>query len=106
MTRIGSMSPEPTSPGGLATPSGASGVALPLETGGHVPAHAHGLEAMRGRVGMICFLCTEGVFFSTLVLAYITFIGQTQSGPTPRSALELTLPIIGTICLLSSSATI
>lgn len=103
------MSPEPASPSGLASIPGSSVAALATGSGGagaHAAAHGAGLEHMRGRVGMICFLCSEAAFFSTLVLAYITFIGKSKSGPTPATALELTIPIIGTVCLLSSSATI
>jgi len=39
-----------------------------------------------------------------LVVAYLFYIGKSLSGPTPRQILEL--PIVNTICLLSSSATI
>jgi cytochrome c oxidase subunit III len=38
------------------------------------------------------------------VVAYIFYIGKSLSGPTPKDVLEL--PILGTVCLLASSATI
>ncbi len=60
----------------------------------------------RGRTGMACFLATEGVFFSTLILSYAIYIGQSKTGPTPREALSLPLVIGTSACLLSSSLTI
>ncbi len=55
--------------------------------------------------GMIAFLISEGAFFSTLVVAYVSFLGADQIGPTP-AALSLSLVAGTTICLLSSSGTI
>ena len=57
------------------------------------------------RWGMLAFLFSEVAFFSTLVVAYITFLHSDQSGPTP-AILSLPLVIGTTICLLSSSGTI
>ena len=59
----------------------------------------------RGKAGMVCFLCTEAAFFSTLIVAYITFIGRSSSGPTPGGSLSMTLAIINSAFLLSSSGT-
>lgn len=59
----------------------------------------------RGKAGMICFLCTEGAFFSTLIVAYITYIGRTTDGPTPATSLSLPLALANTFFLLSSSWT-
>jgi len=56
--------------------------------------------------GMICFLGSEVAFFSTLIMAYLTFLGQDTGPPTPAEALSLKLVIVTTICLLSSSGTI
>lgn len=56
--------------------------------------------------GMLAFLLSEAAFFSTLVVAYLSFLGRDQVGPTPREALTLPLVIGTTICLLSSSATV
>lgn len=58
------------------------------------------------QVGMLCFLCSEFAFFSTLIVAYVTYIGKSASGPTPAETLGLTLPVFGTVFLLSSSGTI
>jgi cytochrome c oxidase subunit 3 len=62
--------------------------------------------ADRVRVGMIAFLISEAAFFSTLVVAYITYMHQTTSGPTPEEVLKLPLAVGGTICLLTSSMTV
>jgi cytochrome c oxidase subunit 3 len=56
--------------------------------------------------GMIAFLLSEAALFSTLIVAYITFLGKDTVGPTPREALSLPLVLVTSICLLSSSATI
>src|ERR1700674_901842 len=56
--------------------------------------------------GMIAFLASEAAFFSTLIVAYLTFLGKDKVGPTPRQALSLPLVLGTTVCLLSSSATI
>ena len=56
--------------------------------------------------GMIAFLVSEVAFFSTLITAYLTFLGQDKVGPTPREALSLGLVLVTTACLLASSATI
>ena len=45
-------------------------------------------------------------FFSTLIVAYLTFMGKDMVGPTPAEALSLPLVIRTTICLLSSSVVI
>ncbi len=57
------------------------------------------------RWGMLAFLLSEVAFFSTLIVAYITFLHDEQIKPTP-AVLSLPLVIGTTICLLSSSATI
>jgi cytochrome c oxidase subunit 3/cytochrome o ubiquinol oxidase subunit 3 len=56
--------------------------------------------------GMVSFLFSEVAFFSTLIVAYVTFLGKDKVGPTPDEALSLPLVIGTTICLLSSSAAI
>ena len=58
------------------------------------------------KVGMICFLISEVAFFSTLITAYVVFLMQSWSPPTPRDTLSLPLVIGNTICLLTSSYTI
>ena len=58
----------------------------------------------RGVVGMACLIIAESAIFIIFVVAYIYYIGKSLSGPTPARVLEL--PILGTVCLLSSSATV
>ncbi|HUY89976.1 MAG TPA: heme-copper oxidase subunit III [Pirellulales bacterium] len=56
--------------------------------------------------GMLAFLLSEAAFFSTLVVAYISFMGKDKVGPAPSEALSLPLVIVTTACLLSSSGTV
>jgi cytochrome c oxidase subunit 3/cytochrome o ubiquinol oxidase subunit 3 len=58
----------------------------------------------RGTVGMICLIMAESAIFLIFVIAYVYYIGKSLSGPTPKQVLEL--PIVATICLLSSSITV
>jgi len=58
----------------------------------------------RGTVGMACLIMAESAIFLIFVVAYIYYIGKSLSGPLPAQVLEL--PILGTICLLSSSFTV
>src|SRR5262249_11575040 len=51
-----------------------------------------------------CLIATEAALFSIFVLAYLFYIGKSLSGPYPAQVLEV--PILQTICLLASSATI
>src|SRR6266850_3348626 len=56
------------------------------------------------KVAVICLIITETCLFSIFVAAYLFYLGKSLSGPTPRDVLEL--PVLSTICLLSSSITI
>ena len=58
----------------------------------------------RGRVGMAALITTESALFTIFVVAYLFYIGKSLSGPYPRDVLDL--PILATVCLLSSSLTI
>ncbi len=58
----------------------------------------------KGRVGMACLIIAESAIFTIFVVAYLFYLGKSLNGPTPRQVLEL--PIVNTICLLSSSVTI
>ena len=53
---------------------------------------------------MILVILTETALFTIFVVAYLFYIGKSMSGPYPHEVLEL--PILGTVLLLSSSATI
>jgi cytochrome c oxidase subunit 3/cytochrome o ubiquinol oxidase subunit 3 len=58
----------------------------------------------KGKVGMLCLIVAESAIFIIFVIAYIFYLGKSLSGPTPAQVLEL--PIVGTVCLLSSSLTV
>ena len=53
---------------------------------------------------MTCLIIAESAIFIIFVVAYLYYLGKDLSGPTPQQVLEL--PILNSICLLSSSATI
>lgn len=63
-----------------------------------------GRAPSKGIVGMTCLIIAESAIFIIFVVAYLFYLGKSLSGPAPRQVLEL--PILNTICLLSSSATI
>ncbi len=65
-----------------------------------VPPYAH----YRGKVGMWCLITAESSIFVIFVVAYLFYAGRSVSGPTPAQVLEV--PILGSICLFSSSLTI
>jgi cytochrome c oxidase subunit 3/cytochrome o ubiquinol oxidase subunit 3 len=58
----------------------------------------------RGVVGIVCLIAAESAVFIIFVVAYIFYLGKSISGPNPHDVLEV--PIVGTICLLSSSLTV
>jgi cytochrome c oxidase subunit 3/cytochrome o ubiquinol oxidase subunit 3 len=51
---------------------------------------------------MICLIIAEASLFAVFVVAYLFYIGKSLNGPYPRDVLDL--PVLATICLLSSSA--
>jgi cytochrome c oxidase subunit 3 len=56
------------------------------------------------RVGMSALIVGESAIFTIFVVAYVFYMGKSLTGPTPQQVLKI--PILGTICLLSSSLTI
>jgi cytochrome c oxidase subunit III len=56
------------------------------------------------KVGMTLVILTESALFTIFVVAYVYYIGKSLSGPYPHEVLSL--PILGTVMLLSSSGTI
>ena len=58
----------------------------------------------RRKVALICLICTEAAIFTIFVVAYLFYIGKSLSGPYPVQLLDV--PILATICLLSSSVTV
>jgi cytochrome c oxidase subunit 3/cytochrome o ubiquinol oxidase subunit 3 len=60
--------------------------------------------ASKGDVGMACLIVAESAIFIIFVVAYLYYLGRDVHGPTPKEVLRL--PILNSICLLSSSVTI
>src|SRR5271165_6117291 len=58
----------------------------------------------RGTTGIIFLIVTESALFTIFVVAYVVYTGKSLTGPYPKDVLDL--PILASICLLSSSATI
>jgi len=58
----------------------------------------------RGRVGMISLIIAEASLFAVFVVAYLYYLGKSLNGPFPREVLSV--PVLGTVCLLSSSVTV
>jgi cytochrome c oxidase subunit 3/cytochrome o ubiquinol oxidase subunit 3 len=58
----------------------------------------------RGTIGIIFLIVTETSLFTIFVAAYLIYIGKSLTGPYPKDVLEI--PILASICLFSSSATI
>jgi cytochrome c oxidase subunit 3/cytochrome o ubiquinol oxidase subunit 3 len=61
-------------------------------------------HAWRGRAGMISLIVAEASLFAVFVVAYLFYIGKSLNGPYPEDVLGL--PVVGTICLLSSSVSV
>ena len=70
------------------------------------PMHSPGNMLTLTQMGMLTFLVSEVSFFSTLIVAYLTFLGKDTIGPTPAEALSLPLALVSSCFLLSSSGTI
>jgi cytochrome c oxidase subunit 3 len=58
----------------------------------------------RGAVAMYCLIAAEAAIFTIFLVAYIFYIGKSLTGPQPQDVLRV--PILFTVCLLSSSLTI
>jgi cytochrome c oxidase subunit 3/cytochrome o ubiquinol oxidase subunit 3 len=58
-------------------------------------------DRARGRTGMICLIVAEASLFGVFVVAYLYYIGKSLNGPYPKDVLKL--PVLVTVCLLSSS---
>ncbi len=61
-------------------------------------------RSARGRLGMYCLIAAEAAIFTIFVVAYLFYLGKSLSGPTPSQVLHV--PILFSVCLLSSSLTI
>src|SRR5215475_11562427 len=58
----------------------------------------------RRKAGVIGLILTESALFTIFVTAYLFYMGKSVTGPYPKQVLDL--PILATICLLSSSVTV
>jgi len=58
----------------------------------------------RGQVGMYGLIAAEAAMFTIFVVAYLFYAGKSLDGPEPGDVLRV--PVLATICLLSSSVTI
>lgn len=61
-------------------------------------------RAWRGRTGILSLILAEISLFGVFVVAYLFYIGKSLNGPYPKDVLDL--PILATICLLSSSISV
>jgi cytochrome c oxidase subunit 3/cytochrome o ubiquinol oxidase subunit 3 len=71
---------------------------------GHPARSAEWHLPSKSRVGMSALIVGESAIFTIFVVAYVFYIGKSISGPTPAQVLGV--PILATVCLLSSSITI
>ena len=53
---------------------------------------------------MVALIVAEASLFAVFVVAYLYDLGKSLSGPSPRDVLSV--PVVGTVCLLSSSVTV
>jgi len=53
---------------------------------------------------MICLIVAEASLFAVFVVAYLFYLGKSLTGPFPKDVLSV--PVLGTVCLLSSSVTV
>jgi cytochrome c oxidase subunit 3 len=58
----------------------------------------------RGTIGIILLIVTEAVLFAMFAVVYLVYAGRSLNGPYPKDVLEI--PVIASICLLSSSLTV
>jgi len=61
-------------------------------------------HAWRGRIGILGLIVAEISLFGVFVVAYLFYIGKSLSGPYPKDVLAV--PVLATICLLSSSISV
>jgi cytochrome c oxidase subunit III len=73
-------------------------------TASAIPVDRTWVPPSRGYIGMFSLVAAESAIFVIFLVAYIFYLGRSLSGPTPREVLAV--PILNTICLLSSSITI
>jgi cytochrome c oxidase subunit 3/cytochrome o ubiquinol oxidase subunit 3 len=75
-----------------------------MTTAQTIPAATEWKLPSRRKVGILCLIATESSLFTIFVVAYLFYLGKSLNGPYPKDVL--TLPILASICLLSSSVTV
>lgn len=60
----------------------------------------------RTRMGMLCLIATEAIFFGMLIIAFLYFRTAGYVGPNPKDSLNIGLTALFSILLFSSSGTI
>lgn len=63
-----------------------------------------GIGLSPARVGMVGLILSECAFFGTFIVTYLFYVGRSLTGPYPDQVLQV--PVLGSVCLLSSSITI
>lgn len=53
---------------------------------------------------MACLIAAEAAIFVIFVVAYLFYLGKSPAGPQPKDVLDF--PLVMTLCLFASSATI
>ena len=53
---------------------------------------------------MACLIAAESAIFLIFVVAYLFYLGKSATGPQPKDVLDF--PLVMTLCLFASSATI
>jgi heme/copper-type cytochrome/quinol oxidase subunit 3 len=72
--------------------------------GGHAPVHAPTATGLNTfKLGFWVFLGSECLFFGSLIATYMTYKGESITGPYPTDILDIPLTSISTFVLLMSS---
>jgi cytochrome c oxidase subunit 3/cytochrome o ubiquinol oxidase subunit 3 len=59
---------------------------------------------LRAQAGVLGLIVAEASLLGVFVVAYLFYLGKSQSGPYPHEVLRV--PVVNTLCLLASSATV
>ena len=62
------------------------------------------MNSVSARVAMVCLIVAEASLFAVFVVAYLYDLGKSLGGPSPGEVLSV--PVLGTVSLLSSSVTV
>jgi len=87
-----------------ATPAGGPDVMADGGAAGLAVRDPEAARRLAGRTGILALIATECSFFGAFVVTYLFYLGRSIAGPEPAQVLDL--PIVATVCLLSSSVTV